>query len=350
MRSPFQSWGYITPFYNGVSSVLRAGIIGLTYNPVFGAVAQHNVLLTAVYSGASSWVWQKRTGSGDWINIAGATTATFEPLIGVNVSELDQLRAVPNNDVSIASFPRIVRYAYPSGMLDVTAVGRTLTFALVDTSVGLQIDSVTMLVNDLPAPFTGSNPWVVTVDDAASPTNVRAIVAVSSSGGTRTFETSVNIPASLGAPVVQLSLAKPVYYEGEVFTIDDVVTTIVTAGTPPISQNDIIKQVRVDNIVTALPYTLSLAQTIEVRLYINHVTGPIEIFGPPVIVQELPPIIGGGFTDGFTNGFRLGGPDVPPVQLGGFTTGFSNGFRTNGITIVDSGGFTDGFTYGFNRS
>lgn len=104
------------------SGTVIAVITGLTSNATFGPTPQHNVEVTGVYAGASTWQWQQNTGGG-WANISGATSAAFTPVIGTNVTDAAQLRVVPDGDTSLASAAYVIRYAAPTVNAAATATG-----------------------------------------------------------------------------------------------------------------------------------------------------------------------------------------------------------------------------------
>lgn len=87
---------------------VSASIAGLTGNPTYGATAQTGVQLSAVLSGdvAASWQW-----NANGAPIAGATSATFTPQIGVNVADLDVITVTINGTVTSGGYA--VRYAPP---------------------------------------------------------------------------------------------------------------------------------------------------------------------------------------------------------------------------------------------
>lgn len=92
--------------------VARAQVSGLTDNPTYGPTAQNGVQLTASLDGASAWKWQVRSGPGQTVSdIGGATSSTFTPDIGTNVTDGYEIRAVPDDTAAAATFWLKVRHA-----------------------------------------------------------------------------------------------------------------------------------------------------------------------------------------------------------------------------------------------
>ncbi len=218
-----------------------ATISGLTTNPTHGQVAEHNVQLTINISGlvggeTITYQWKE-----DDVNISGATSSTFTPDIGTNVSDLGVLKCTVTIDASpqdtreytirhapptFATSPSFDTFTYTIGGTVTITEGTTTSLGTTKTVNVFTLDSVDKSGELVDGGATST--WDTTGESVG---DISYQEQLSSSGGTVLSSTIAAELAAVAAPVVTGSVSTQNYNRNIAITNLDVSTEFSNSPT-----------------------------------------------------------------------------------------------------------------------